>query len=81
MLLQTIKVPKNILYLTDRLPKPKYGDSSSSWGNERERKMNEEEQLRRKTHDAQGMLPEIKKKPTNTDVKKPIKKVPVGAAK
>lgn len=25
-LLSTIRVPKNLLYLTDRLPKPKYND-------------------------------------------------------
>ena len=27
-LLQTIRVPKNLLYLTDRLPKPKYDQES-----------------------------------------------------
>ena len=40
VLLSTIRVPKNLLYLTDRLPKPKYGESGYSsggggWANER----------------------------------------------
>ena len=28
-MLKTIRVPKNLLYLTDRLPKPHYEDSST----------------------------------------------------
>lgn len=44
-LLSTIRVPKNLLYLTDRLPKPNYDD-------ERRKRMEEEEKIRRKTHDA-----------------------------
>ena len=53
-LLSTIRVPKNLLYLTDRLPKPNY-DSIS-------RKRNEEEELvKRRTYDTgSAMLPEIK---------------------
>ncbi len=46
-LLNTIRVPKNLLYVTDRLPKPNYG--SSTMGSIRK---DEEEKLRRKTHDA-----------------------------
>jgi NIMA (never in mitosis gene a)-related kinase len=42
-LLNTIRVPKNILYLTDRLPKPNYQSPG--------KKMDEEEKLRRKTYD------------------------------
>jgi hypothetical protein len=53
-LLNTIRVPKNLLYLTDRLPKPNY-DS------ETKKRMEEEERIRRKTHDSgQQMLPDIK---------------------
>lgn len=47
-------MPKNLLYLTDRLPKPSYDSPSQK------RKMDEEERIRRKTHDAGNMLPEIK---------------------
>ena len=53
-LLNTIRVPKNLLYLTDRLPKPSY-ESPQQY-----RKKLEEEERRRKTHDAGNMLPEIK---------------------
>ncbi len=53
LLLSTIRVPKNLLYLTDRLPKPAYRKE------EEERQRLEEEQLRRKTHDAGQMLPDI----------------------
>ena len=42
-LLSTIRVPKNLLYLTDRLPKPAYEAER--------RRLEEEEKLRRKTHD------------------------------
>jgi hypothetical protein len=51
-LLNTIRVPKNLLYLTDRLPKPNY---------EKKRK-EEDERLKRKTYDPANnpMLPEIK---------------------
>ena len=65
-LLNTIRVPKNLLYLTDRLPKPSY-ESPQQY-----RKKLEEEERRRKTHDAGNMLPELKnqqqqipKKPKN----------------
>ena len=53
-LLNTIRVPKNLLYLTDRLPKPSY-ESPQQY-----RKKLEEEERRRKTHDAGNMLPELK---------------------
>ena len=43
MLLNTIRVPKNLLYLTDRLPKPNYEEKGNRWF--------EEEKIRRKTHD------------------------------
>jgi len=42
-LLNTIRVPKNLLYLTDRLPKPTY-DSP--------KKREDEERIKRKTYDA-----------------------------
>ena len=52
-LLSTIRVPKNLLYLTDRLPKPMY-DST-----EHERR-EKEELLRRRTYEGNGsqMLPD-----------------------
>jgi len=51
-LLNTIRVPKNLLYLTDRLPKPNY-DSD-------EQKRREMEELhRRRTHEGSQMLPEL----------------------
>ncbi len=50
ILLSTIRVPKNLLYLTDRLPKPNYA---------KERRTQEED-LRRKTYDNnEKMLPDI----------------------
>ncbi len=58
ILLSTIRVPKNLLYLTDRLPKPNYES-------EKERRRLEEE-ARRKTHDIhQSMLPEINQSPSS----------------
>ncbi len=41
-LLNTIRVPKNLLYLTDRLPKPQYSSS---------KKKEDEEKQRRRTYD------------------------------
>jgi len=35
-LLSTIRVPKNLLYLTDRLPKPNYGSESRKMRNQDE---------------------------------------------
>lgn len=52
-LLSTIRVPKNLLYLTDRLPKPHY-DSET-------RKQKEAEKKKRQTHDPDTLLPEIRK--------------------
>ena len=43
-LLNTIRVPKNLLYLTDRLPKPNY-DS------EEQKRREKEEMLRRRTYE------------------------------
>jgi len=43
-LLSTIRVPKNLLYLTDRLPKPQY-DSDER------RRREQEELLRRRTYE------------------------------
>ena len=54
-LLSTIRVPKNLLYLTDRLPKPMY-DSDDR------RRREKEEALRRRTYEGNasvGHLPEI----------------------
>jgi hypothetical protein len=54
-LLSTIRVPKNLLYLTDRLPKPNYESV------EKKKRYDEEERIRRKTHDpGTSMLPDIK---------------------
>lgn len=51
-LLSTIRVPKNLLYLTDRLPKPNYPTD--------EHRKQLEEKLRRRTYEgSQSMLPEI----------------------
>ena len=52
--MNTIRVPKNLLYLTDRLPKPNYKEA------EKRKRMEEEEKLRRKTHENGSMLPDIK---------------------
>lgn len=43
-LLSTIRVPKNLLYLTDRLPQPRYGDVRN-----RNRTVDEAEDSQRKT--------------------------------
>jgi len=51
-LLSTIRVPKNLLYLTDRLPKPNYASEAH--------KMREaEEMLRWRTYEGSQMLPDI----------------------
>lgn len=48
-------MPKNLLYLTDRLPKPNYNEA------EKKKRLEEEEKIRRKTHDTgSSLLPEIK---------------------
>ena len=71
-LLNTIRVPKNLLYLTDRLPKPNYTQE------EQKRRQEEEEKFRRKTHDAGAMLPDIKNQkksqlpPKKTNIKKQL---------
>ena len=57
-LMNTIRVPKNLLYLTDRLPKPKYKQD-----------MDKEEMLRRRTHEGGGMLPDLPNKKTTQIVK------------
>ena len=67
-LLNTIRVPKNLLYLTDRLPKPSYDSPSQK------KRMDEEEKLRRKTHDAGNMLQDarhVKKTKTDTVSQQP----------
>lgn len=56
-LLSTIRVPKNLLYLTDRLPKPMY-ESAEKLRN----RSHEHEELKRRTHDGSdsaGNLPEL----------------------
>jgi len=64
-LLSTIRVPKNLLYLTDRLPKPHYDRVTAK--NNRSRDRNDEiEDLKRRTHEPRNeSLPELplKKKP------------------
>jgi hypothetical protein len=62
--LSTIRVPKNLLYLTDRLPKPHYDSVDRS---NRKRKEETEDLKRRTLQEAtQQSLPEIKK------IKQPI---------
>ena len=62
-LLSTIRVPKNLLYLTDRLPKPNY-DSTERGRNHNNRSQNVEdnsETRRAKQNIIQANLPDIKK--------------------
>jgi hypothetical protein len=56
-LLSTIRVPKNLLYLTDRLPKPSYAHDSVP------RNRSTEEESKRRTHEPpdQKRLPDIPK--------------------
>jgi hypothetical protein len=63
-LLSTIKVPKNLLYLTDRLPKPHYEKVNSKNNRSRDR-ADEIDDQKRRTHEPRNeSLPElpIKKK-------------------
>lgn len=63
-LLSTIRVPKNLLYLTDRLPKPHYDNVNLKHGRSKDRK-EETDELKRRTHEPRNdLLPElpIKKK-------------------
>jgi len=64
-LLSTIRVPKNLLYLTDRLPKPMY-DKEEKGRRERE------EELRRHTHTdgrTSQMLPDLNKEERSNTLK------------
>jgi len=63
-LLSTIRIPKNLLYLTDRLPKPDYN------GEESLRRM-QEEKMRRRTYENSDMRNE--KSPEDGQVLKKIK--------
>ena len=60
-LLNTIKVPKNLLYLTDRLPKPKYDSGEKP----RHRSLEDERKRRNQTNieHGSGTLPQINKMP------------------
>lgn len=60
-LLSTIRVPKNLLYLTDRLPKPSYSNQ-----NARNRSTEEENKRRTQEPPDQKRLPDI---PKNSKVK------------
>jgi len=51
-LLSTIRVPKNLLYLTDRLPKPNYDK-------EDQRRREKEELKKRRTYEGSQLLPDI----------------------
>jgi hypothetical protein len=51
-LLSTIRVPKNLLYLTDRLPKPIYDSTERRSGKGRQAEIDE---LKRRTHDNQDL--------------------------
>jgi hypothetical protein len=54
-LLSTIRVPRNLLYLTDKLPKPTYDSSSRKSLTKAQRSSNEK--LSRRTQDPSGSLP------------------------
>ncbi len=56
-LLSTIRVPKNLLYLTDRLPKPSYAHDN----NIRNRSTEEETKRRTQEPAEQKRLPDIPK--------------------
>ena len=67
-MLNTIRVPKNLLYLTDRLPKPNYDQATRD-------KRDREEGLRRKTHEGSQMLPDINHSPSqDRNSKLPVEK-------
>jgi len=51
-LLSTIRVPKNLLYLTDRLPKPNYDKDD-------QRRREKEELKKRRTYEGSQLLPDI----------------------
>jgi NIMA (never in mitosis gene a)-related kinase len=72
-LLSTIRVPKNLLYLTDRLPKPNYNND-----NEDERRRFEEK-LRRRTYEGTNsspMLPDISQSHNNLKLNEAPEKPP-----
>lgn len=65
-LLSTIRVPKNLLYLTDRLPKAHYEKVNQKVNRSRDR-VDEIDEQKRRTHEPRNdSLPElpIKKKPS-----------------
>ena len=69
-LLSTIRVPKNLLYLTDRLPKPMYQGSTSSTSNIRNRSNDEETKRRTQEPPDQKRLPDIPKNAKQRSVNK-----------
>ena len=60
-LLSTIRVPKNLLYLTDRLPKPNYDSAERRNHNNRSQNHEDSESRKVRANNIQANLPEIKK--------------------
>ena len=59
-LLSTIRVPKNLLYLTDRLPKPSY-DSESTRNLKKKTQSVEKRRITDGDDDNMSLLPDLKK--------------------
>ena len=71
-LLSTIRVPKNLLYLTDRLPKPHYEKVNSKANRSRDR-ADESEDHKRRTHETRNeSLPELPIKKKNPKILKAV---------
>lgn len=62
-LLSTIRVPKNLLYLTDRLPKPSYGNAEVSAPRIFKKKAESIEAKKPQKSEEDSKLPEVKPKP------------------
>ena len=67
-LLSTIRVPKNLLYLTDRLPKPSYDGSTQPRAF---MKKGESTEKRKLTDDDETKMPDIKPKHSGRQASKP----------
>ena len=69
-LLSTIRVPKNLLYLTDRLPKAHY-EKVNSKNNRRRDRVDEIDEQKRRTHEPRNeSLPELPLKKKNPKLTK-----------
>lgn len=72
-LLKTIRVPKNLMYLTDRLPKPNYEDNSQGLSAEKKRR-EQEEWNKRRTHDAGDGITNMKQANSRKEIQKKLNK-------